>query len=96
MIKELLKLNIKGVVNYAWTSYKVDKNGALNKKQTMQFVIDVLLKLGNDEKEINKLTFDKVYASADKDNSNTIDRNEMVELIRKYIQNEEQSRPNSP
>jgi len=32
MVREILKLNIKGVVNYAWTGYKVDKNGALNKQ----------------------------------------------------------------
>ena len=69
---------IQGVIDQIWETYDADK------AETKKFVQDTLGNLGSGD-EFSDEAFDEVFATFDKDNSGTVEKNEMVVFIKQLL-----------
>jgi Ca2+-binding EF-hand superfamily protein len=74
-------LTVDELVEQIWSQYDADGSGQLNKRETRNFVMDVLSKLSEDPK-IPEDEFNYLFSSMDNDQSGYISKEEMKYFIR--------------
>lgn len=67
-----------------WDTYDADKSGALDKVETKQFLKEALGNFGS-RNALSNQNFEKVFAEFDQDNSGTIERDEMAQVIKQLL-----------
>ena len=74
---------IQGVIDRIWGSCGPGQGGALDKEEAKRFVRDTLGNLGRGE--LPDAAFEEVFATLDKFPSGTIEKSEMVALVKKLL-----------
>ena len=83
---------IERVIDQIWENFDEDRNGELDKQETMKFVQNTLCHLGSNMTDLQaQATVDVVFDEFDADSSGTIDKEEIVLFIKRIIQKNQPS-----
>ena len=69
-------------VDDIWRDYDADCSGELDKEETRKFVFDTLKEM-SDDCQFSQDDFEKCFKEFDTDGSGTIEKNEMVNFIKR-------------
>lgn len=78
-------VDIKKMVDLIWHSYDKDHNGNLNIDEARQFIMSYMQRIGCVE-DFDEDIFLEIFDQIDKDESDTIERKEMVDFITRMMQ----------
>lgn len=68
-------------VDLIWFDYDRDRSGALDKEEARDFIRDLLEKI--DQIDLyDETKFDEIFDKFDEDNSESVERSEMIQLIK--------------
>ena len=72
-------------VDQLWVQYDTDGNGYLDRNETMRFVRDSMKEMGVSMEKLTDEDFEATFSEFDKDNSGTVEKNEMVAYMKKLV-----------
>ena len=72
-------------VEQLWVQYDTDGNGYLDRNETMRFVRDSMKEMGVSLEKLTDEDFEATFSEFDKDNSGTVEKQEMVAYMKKLV-----------
>lgn len=72
--------SIREIVNQLWNKHDFEREGALNKPDSMKLIKDCLINLGSSDEFTNDI-FEEVFSTYEKNNSGKIEMEQMVFFI---------------
>lgn len=72
-------------VDQLWVQYDTDGNGYLDRAETMRFVKDSMKEMGVSMEKLTDEDFEATFSEFDKDNSGTVEKQEMVAYMKKLV-----------
>lgn len=72
-------------VDQLWVQYDTDGNGYLDRNETMRFVRDSMKEMGVSMEKLTDEDFEATFSEFDKDNSGTVEKQEMVAYMKKLV-----------
>lgn len=83
-VDQLHEEAIQVIIDSLWDKYDEDKSGALDQVETKTFVKEIMAGLGQ-EVTFSDEGFEELFISFDKDGSGNVEKDEMVEFVKKLL-----------